>query len=809
MSSHTSAAAPRASAVAAPRSTASAESIGPEWLIWNLALLILVSAFLLFQVQPLISKFILPWFGGSPAVWTTCLLFFQTLLFFGYAYAHLTLSFLPGRWQAILHLGLIVAAVCLLPVSPADGWKPAPGMDPTWRILGLLTCTVGLPYFVLSSTGPLGQAWFSWAFRQRSPYRLYALSNVGSLAALLTYPFLFEPAFTAENQARLWSWTFGLFGLLCATAAIWIWRNRAGHHRPATTAATTDGEVNDIVAAEGLLPREDASTTASTTAGSPTWTRRALWMALPACASLMLLATTNHVCQNVATVPLLWVVPLSLYLLTFIICFDHERWYRRGPYAAATAVAVILAGGGARHFSHWLRDDLPGIVSGLPRWMQSVFPDWVAAGKFDPSLTFVEMLAIYFAALFLICMICHGELVRLRPKPRYLTEFYLLISAGGAAGGIFVGLVAPHIFNSFLEWNIGLVISFLLAGGLLLKSLLDRSRAAAKQPTSGAVVNGADGRGAAPMPGGGRTWVQNARLLCGFLSAFAVGLGLVFLVLWQIDYAALPPEAKMQHRNFFGLVRVNDVDEDGQHFHQFKSGNISHGRQWVSKDRAIRMEPTSYYSRQSGVGLAMRYFQNKPNLRIGVIGLGCGTLAAYADKPGAYVKFYEINPEVRDIAMNRDYFTFLSECRGKSEIAMGDARLSMEAEEPQHFDVLVLDAFSGDAPPVHLLTREAFKLYQRHLNSGGIIAVNIQNQFVNMAPVVKAAADEYGYGLTRIWTDQDNAKLFYQVDWVLLTNDQAFLKANPMQLKPGVPRDIQPVVWTDHYSNLWQLLMTE
>jgi protein-L-isoaspartate O-methyltransferase len=790
MSSHTSAAAPRASAVAAPLSTAPAESSGPEWLIWNLALLILVSAFLLFQVQPLISKFILPWFGGSPAVWTTCMLFFQTLLFFGYAYAHLTLSVLPGRWQAIVHLGLIVAAVCLLPVTPADSWKPAPGMDPTWRILGLLTCTVGLPYFVLSSTGPLGQAWFSWAFRQRSPYRLYALSNVGSLAALLTYPFLFEPAFSAEIQARLWSWTFGLFGLLCAAAAIWIWRNRAGHHRPAKPAAATNGEVNDVVAAEGLLPRVEGPMSAPTAADAPTWLRRALWMGLPACASLMLLATTNHVCQNVATVPLLWVVPLSLYLLTFIICFDHERWYRRGPYAAAAALAVFFASGGSRKILNWLGDE-------LPVWFPSLGP------KFDLSLNFVEELAMYFAALFLVCMMCHGELVRLRPKPRYLTEFYLLISAGGAAGGIFVGLIAPHIFNSFLEWNLGLIVSFVLAGGLLAKTLFVRA-SVGKAPAE--VVGDAP-----PRSSGVRRVAAPAVVL-----AWVVAL--VFVVYWQIDNATPPDYALMQRRNFFGQVRVNNIDEVvaatglHRHYHQFKSGRISHGRQWVSDDIAKRMEPTSYYAPISGVGHAMTFFKDKPGLRIGVVGLGCGCLAAYAAQPGAHVTFYEINPEVKAIAENPAYFTYLQDLKklgGDYEIKMGDARLSMEAEDPQHFDVLALDAFSGDAPPVHLLTREAFKLYGKHVNPGGIIAVNIQNMYVDMAPVVKAAADEYGYDYRRIWSDEDPNRLLNQVDWMLLTNNKEFLEANPTHLKKGVSPDIHPLAWTDHYSNLWQLLMTK
>ncbi len=752
-----------------------ADSVAPEWLTWNLALLILVSAFLLFQVQPLISKFILPWFGGSPAVWTTCMLFFQTLLFFGYAYAHLTLRWLTGRQQAILHITLITAAICLLPVAPAESWKPAPGMDPTWRILGLLTCTVGLPYFVLSSTGPLGQAWFSWAFAQRSPYRLYALSNVGSLAALLTYPFVFEPAFAAERQAWLWSGGFGLFALLCGGSAIWIMRNRAGRPRQ---------KAEDAIAA-------DPGASAKSAADEPSWIRRALWVALPACASLMLLATTNHVCQNVATVPLLWVVPLALYLLSFIICFDHERWYRRGPYAAATALFVFLAAGGSRKITGWLTHELPKHFTSLD------------ADSFDLRLDFVQQLVLYFTTLFLICMICHGELVRLRPKPRHLTEFYLLISAGGAIGGIFVSLIAPHIFISFLEWNLGLVASYMLAGVLLAIAVYHRPSGS----NTGSSMEGSPSGAAIAQKPRGISW------LAGPAAVLIAVVGALFVIFWQIDYASLPPEALMQHRNFYGIVRVNDivdVDEEtgvSRHYHQFKSGRISHGRQWISDDPKLRLEPTSYYARSAGVGRAISYCQNRPEMRVGVVGLGCGTLAAYAEQPGQTVKFYEINPEVIDIAQNREYFTFLHECKGKCEIALGDARLSMEAEAPQQFDVLVLDAFSGDAPPVHLLTREAFAQYKRHLKPGGIIAVNIQNQFVDMAPVVKAAADEYRYDWTRIWTDEDAEHLLYQVDWMLLTNDQKFLKANPPHLAKGVSLEIQPVAWTDHYSNLFQLLM--
>jgi hypothetical protein len=723
----------------------------PAWLLWGLALTILLSAFLLFQVQPLISKFILPWFGGSPAVWTTCMLFFQCLLFCGYAYAHLTSRLLSGRGQGLLHLGLIVAAVILLPITPDAGWKPQPGMEPTWRILGLLAVSVGLPYFVLSSTGPLGQAWFSRAYAQRSPYRLYALSNIGSLAALLTFPVLFEPAFAADTQAWLWSASFVVFGLLCAGVAVWVWRDRTD--RDTETGATSSK--SEVVSAKE----------------APSAGRRLLWLTLPAGASLMLLATTNQACQNVAVVPLLWVVPLALYLLTFIICFDHERWYRRRAYCAVAAVLVFLSAGGA----DWLSDVIPDLVPGID------------APSF--GLSFVQERVLYFATMFMVCMVCHGELVRLRPSARHLTEYYLMIAAGGALGGAFVGLVAPRIFPGYWEWNLGLVISFLVVAVYWLKS-----------NTSGPAWLG--GRNVVPPAETRRSaWAVPRAVVVAVLST----IGLFIIVYWQVEAARPSPTNIFQRRNFYGVVKVFEYTDERGHYRQFKSGGISHGRQWISDDPAKRREAISYFSPETGAGRAIRYFQHKPDMRVGVVGLGVGTLAAYAIKPGHVIRFYEINPEVVTIA--NSYFTYLKDCDGHAEVVLGDARLSLEAEPSQNFDVLVLDAFSGDAPPVHLLTREAFAVYRRHLNPEGIIVVNIKNRYVKLAPVVRGAAEFHGFDTTRIWTGEDKARLLFEVDFMLLTNNQEFLKSNRPILAPNSAADFEPVLWTDHYSNLFQLLI--
>ena len=365
------------------------------------ALTIFTSAFLLFQIEPLISKVILPWFGGSPAVWTTCLLFFQTLLFLGYAYAHLSTRVCTRRQQAILHLSLVVLALALMPIAPYSHPRPTSSLHPTLGVLVLLTQTVGLPYFLLSSTGPLVQGWFGQAYPGRAPYRLYALSNIGSLLALVTYPFLFEPAFTTHTQARLWSWGFVAYALLLAVAT---WSRLRG--------------ARDATAEEraGSIPVASAP---------PALGRRVLWVGLPAFASVLLLATTNHVCENVAVIPFLWVAPLALYLLTFIIAFDGARWYARRGFAVAAVVLSLAV----------------GCIDPVRDLLES-------AGV---ELGFRELLALDFSFLFVVCMLCHGELVRLKPAPAYLTRFYLMVSLGGAAGAALVGIVAPLVLPADFE----------------------------------------------------------------------------------------------------------------------------------------------------------------------------------------------------------------------------------------------------------------------------------------------------------------------------------------------------------------------
>lgn len=712
----------------------------PKWLNWIFSSAILTGAFLLFQVQPLISKFILPWFGGSPSVWTTCMLFFQVLLFGGYTYAHV-LTRLPRRWQGLIHLVVLASAFAFLPIVPAENWKPRGNEDPTQQILLLLGATVGLPYFALSTTSPLVQVWFSRAYVGQQPWRLYALSNAGSLAALLTYPFVFEPLWDVTQQAWLWSAVFVLFGLLTAFGTLYDWR--AGHE------LTNDAErrTGDSSADRGR---------------SPSWLRRLAWLLLPACASLMFLATTNYVCQDIAVVPFLWVIPLSLYLLTFIICFDGERWYHSTGYAIAAALAVIAAVG----------------MYQVPSWS----PD------------FLEELAVHFGMMFLVCMLCHGELVKLRPTPRYLTEFYLLISAGGALGGLFVSLAAPYLFTTFFEYSIGMWAAFLIAMLVLLREALPSK---SKKQSPGVSLEQAHGTEVLAN--------THRKSRIGLLGTLGLLLPLGLLVFISESPHS---DAVERTRNFYGScwVGFEDTGNPSADYYSFFSGSVNHGRQYAHPSR--RMEPLAYYGPHTGVGQTLRYFQPRPDTRVGVLGTGMGILAAYA-KPGHYYRFYEINPEV--IRLAREHFTFLEELDRQGidyDIILGDARLALEREEPQQFDVLSLDAFSGDSIPMHLVTKEAFEMYLRHLKPDGVIVAHVTNTYLNLTPVLERVGEECGLKLTRIATAQDQDQLYFGTDYVMLTRNDDFLSAHPPQL-PSDSQDIDVPLWTDAYHNLFQILKNE
>ena len=689
---------------------------------------ILLSAFLLFQVQPVIAKIILPWFGGSAAVWTTCLLFFQVVLLLGYLYAHLLARYLKPRVQTRVHVVLLLASVLALRVYPNASWKPSGAGDPALGILGLLAVAVGLPYFLLSSTGPLLQAWCARQFHGAVPYRLYALSNAGSMFALLSYPFLLEPVCTTHQQAAFWSAAYGAFLVLCVWTAI-----RAGR-------------------ASQTAPPEPASETAALN-GKPRPRQYAFWLLLPACASVLLLAISNHINQNVAAIPFLWVLPLSLYLLSFILCFDGRGWfrYRRFPYLPLMAVFV----GGMAVALDGLENAPIAFVAGL-----------------------------FALGLFACCMVCHGELTLLKPHPRFLTQFYLTIAAGGALGGLLVGFVAPRLFHSNYELELGMAFCAVIALAALADrpspdwmrhllpglELLPASLASLLAGFLGFLYR--DRLLAAVHWAAGRFHWEPTRnfdacllllvllWLVGILLVLKRGVRLGWVPLQGVRPFAVEMLALMligylgyevghantgyrkMVRNFYGALKVVDTGspEDLDSTRGLLHGTINHGEQFMNPAR--RRLPTTYYSEESGIGIAIRDKQQSPGgMRVGVIGLGTGTTAAYG-RAGDYYRFYEINPQVRAIAETE--FTFLADCPCRVETAIGDARLSLEREAPQNFDVLAVDAFSGDSIPVHLLTTEAMQLYSRHLKPDGILAFHISNRYLDLRPAQPAAHDGSG-----------------------------------------------------------------
>ena len=715
---------------------------------------IFLSAFLLFQVQPMIGKFILPWFGGTPAVWSTTMLFFQALLTGGYAYAYWLIGGVRTQRQAGIHIALIASAILLLlllsflwtsPVTPASSLKPDDVASPVLDIFRLLTVSVGLPYFILAANGPLMQAWFSRLFPKHSYARLYALSNAGSLLGLLAYPLLIEASLSLRLQGWVWSVGFVIFGLLAAWIAAQTQRTALPHeHRDFVSGANT----------------VEASIQGEQRPGLPLLS---LWIALSATASLFLLSVTNQITQEVAVIPFLWVLPLSLYLLSFILTFSGERGYNRRLYAIlfilSTALTLFVMLNATALHVYW------------------------------------QILA-YCSLLFTACMLCHGELYLLRPAAGYLTTFYLMVSIGGALGGIFVSLVAPVIFNGYWEFFVGLAMTIAL--------LLTIFRLSLRGGAQSAKTTLAPARSA-----GEQSPAESASVRARFIfTVFA--LVTVMLAIVSTYFSG----ALFSKRNFYGVIRVQELIPDGtsEPAYLMSHGITVHGLQFIHPE--LRSLPTTYYVRESGAGLAIlnypKYESGEP-MRVGLLGLGVGTLVAYA-RPGDEYRLYEINPVVADLAAGQgSYFSFLSESKGDITSVLGDARLSLERElaegHPQNFDVLVLDTFSSDSIPVHLVTKEAFSLYLSHLAPGGIIAAHITNLHLDLQPVLWGLAQHHGLSIARVEYEGDSNG-GYASHWVLLAPDPALLEIPAIRERSvdlrGSSTDIR--LWTDDYSNLFQIL---
>ncbi len=675
------------------------------------ALAAFLGAFLLFLVQPIMGRFILPWFGGGASVWTTCMLFFQAALLGGYGYAHVLTRTASLRAQTVAHTALMGLALIFLPIEPSGAWKPEPGMAPVPRILAMLGSTIGLPFLVLAATAPLIQSWFAATCPDRSPYHLYAVSNIGSVLALTVYPFVMEPLMTQRAQSWLWSCGMTLFVILCAACAASVW--------PRRPAAAPETSKAPAVAANPAPEK-----------GPVIW-----WLALPALGSTLLLATTNELSQDVAVTPFLWVAPLAIYLATLIVCFSDSGWYSRRVAGGGYLVALAA----------------------------------VCAGTFlREELGFHLRFLLLATSLFFGCMVCHGELADMKPPPSRLTRYYLSISLGGALGGALVGVAAPLLFSDYHEFEIGYVgVAFLLA----------------------AVMRHDRGRQGTPAPD-------------NLLRKVVIGVAMLAGVFFLCDARVSGKSAIHASRNFYGAVSIHEFAERNARY--LKHDNIIHGLQLLDADK--REQPTCYYGPAGGGGIVMNSFRNDRPRRIGIIGLGVGTLATYGNI-GDSIRVYEIDPAV--IAAAENDFTFLIDSKAKVEIVEGDARLLLEREAPRGFDILVLDAFTSDAVPVHLLTLEAMEIYLRHLAPGGVLAFHLSSQTLRLDRVVRSAATELGLAHLAVEDrPRPDAWFLYDSQWMLVSEDAVALDriatSHPSTRRVGSDEMVR--VWTDDYNSLMSVI---
>jgi SAM-dependent methyltransferase len=709
---------------------------------------IFCGAFLLFLIQPIASKHILPWFGGSAAVWAVCLSFFQVLLLAGYAYADVLNRRLGPRMQVLLHGVLLAVGFWSLSVLADASWKPDGNSDPTLRILAMLGASIGLPYFLLSSTGPLVQSWVARSNVDARVYRLFALGNLASLLGLLAYPFVLEPRYTLGQQALAWQAVYGLYSVLClASGLLFLKRLPApsvtwspppapppsvrawGKTQPppefVATEPSTFGDLVESATRQVRAARHDAVPTPL-----PSRAERLRWFVWSGLGSWLLVATTNHLTRDVAAIPFLWIVPLVLYLLTFVICFENDRWYRR----AWVLLPVLLVTAGCA----WV------LWAGVP---------FVSGGASIPVA-----IGLFSGGLFLQCLFLHGELAARRPAREHLTRFYLMLSFGGAVGGSLVSLVAPRVLPAYYELGAGYVLLGLVAVPIWRR-------------------------------------VPIAAILCLATAIWCA----VCLALEVRDDAS---GTRVLMRNFYGTLSTSDHDthEPLAAYRLLRHGSVIHGEQYLAPTR--QSEPTTYYGVTSGMGRAI-LATRREGQRIGVIGLGAGTTAAYG-KAGDVHRYYEINPQVVDVAQRE--FTFLSSTKAQVTTVLGDARLVLEAEPPQGFDVLAVDAFSGDSVPVHLITREALAVYLKHLRPGGVVAFHVTNRHLNLAPVVRKLAQDARALAVLVHDDAEHSAL-RRTDWVLVGRDaQVFRHTEILEAVKPFPTIPGLAVWTDDFNNLFDVL---
>ena len=632
------------------------------------------------------------------------MLFFQLVLLCGYIYAHWLINNLKSSRQIVTHVVLLALSILVLPIAP-NLHLMSRQLDPSMYLLLLLLTSVGAPYFLLSTTTPLLQSWFSMSYQQAMPYRLFALSNLASLLGLLAYPMIIEPNLTLSQQSNSWSAAYIVFAAVCIGTALF---SRKARHNVPLRSDMTVGNME-----EELFPPETS--------------KKTLWLLLATCSSVLLLATTNYLTQNLASIPFLWIVPLSLYLLSFTLCFDRSGWYRRTWYV--WIIAVVLG----------------GISYALATWHQ----------KYSIAIT----IPLFCAGLFASCMFCHGELAMRKPAPKYLTSFYLMISIGGALGGVLVGIVVPKVLPGPFELALALCFCVVMLF----------------------VVN-----------------FRSSRLTDVVCISVMAG---VFIASGYYIHS-FTEKSLLLVRNFYGGLKVDEYGKGTQDaYRSLVHGTIIHGIQFQDPDR--RVKPVSYYAPESGIGLAIKHLPKGPR-RVGIIGLGIGSLSAYA-RPGDVYRFYDINPLVEEVA--RQKFSYLSDCRGKVEVLIGDGRLLLEQENYQHYDLLVVDAFSSDSIPVHLLTVEALQLYFHHLKPDGILALHISNIHLDLAPVIDRIRSALNKQAILITNKGDDDEEIYGSDWVLMTSTRDLCEVSGIKKVAVDLRSRKGLgVWTDNYSNLVQIL---
>ncbi|AGH45711.1 hypothetical protein [Paraglaciecola psychrophila] len=682
---------------------------------------VFISAFLIFQIQPIISKIILPWFGGGASVWTTCMLFFQFFLLIGYLYAYILTKILKVKHQIVVHLVFLLCSLFLLPYNISDIQNTLSSGPPTWAVLKVLFLGLGFPYLILSANTPLLQHWFTRETNGANPYRLYAISNIGSFLALVSYPVLFEPFMTLDWQVKMWSSIYYLFVLLVA----WIFfivvkqNNKDSHFIP-------EHIINPKVGSFRLI----------------------LWFMLSALGVVLLVSTTNALTQNVPPVPFLWLAPLAIYLLTYVVTFSNLGIYVRYlwlPFFMLLSFVALLI--------------------------------YFIGGQFD----IITQLLIYLLILLCGCMICHGELNSLKPKQGNTTLFYLVLSCGGVFGSFLVSFVAKSVFDEFLEFPLAIFSVLVLATASLLWNKQD------------ILVD------AKPILSG-----VNHR----HLSILAAGSTVVALV-WLLAFSKLNNQYQQydiaKARNFYGILTVKDITKDKVNERRLIDGTTSHGSQSLPLSKSA--VPLSYYRPGTGVQLVIEELSSDINLQVGIIGLGVGALAAYG-QPGDHYTFYELNPLVSDFA--NEYFSYLDRSNAAVDVKLGDARVTLQHELDlglnNGFDLLIIDAFSGDLIPTHLMTNEAFLLYQQHIKTQGVMALHLSNRHLSLLPVIIQHSITLDMQVMLFETPGNGNE--HDAQWVVLTNNSRITQSPNLIYKQSVisKEQYKKVLWTDDYSSLLPIL---